>query len=100
METPLWEMALPLSIQTAMRTLLSLFEPSGTKETGGKKFIKRGLVGLALTHGKISYHSRLAIIDAKNGDILFLGDYTSWDPPGTNLLEKSFKKLPVKSATT
>jgi len=71
---------------------------AGTKETGTKKFMKRGLIGLAATHGKVLYRSRVAIIDAKSGDILFLGDYSSWDSPGTKLFEKSFKKLPVKSS--
>jgi hypothetical protein len=71
---------------------------AGTKETGTKKFMKRGLIGLAATHGKVLYRSRVAIIDAKSGDILFLGDYSSWDSPGTKLFEKSFKKLPVKNS--
>jgi hypothetical protein len=69
----------------------------GTQETTGKAIMKRGLVGMALTHGKIAYHSRVALVDARNGDVLFLGDYDSWGSPGTKLLQKSFKKLPVKT---
>jgi hypothetical protein len=67
----------------------------GAQETNGKTFMKRGLIGLALTHGKTQYRSKVALVDAKNGDVLFLGDYFSWDSPGSKLLEKSFKELPV-----
>ena len=52
---------------------------------------------MVATRGKTLYRSRVALVDAKSGDILFLGDYTSWNSPGPELIEKSFKKLPVKS---
>jgi hypothetical protein len=67
----------------------------GVQDTAGKAFMKGGLLGMAMTHGKVQYRSRVALVDAKNGDILFLGDYMSWGSPGTKLLEKSFKKLPM-----
>jgi hypothetical protein len=69
----------------------------GSQDTATKAFMRGGLIGMAMTHGKVQYRSRVALVDAKNGDILFLGDYTSWGSPGTKLLEKSFKKLPVKN---
>jgi hypothetical protein len=69
----------------------------GAQETNAKAFMKRGLLPMMLTRGKVQYHSRLALVDAKSGDILFLGDYQSWGTPGSKLFEQSFKKLPVKA---
>jgi hypothetical protein len=68
---------------------------AGAEETKSKAFLTGGLLGVALNGNKVFYRSRVAIIDGKNGDVLFLGDYTSKGTPGTKLLEKSFQKIPV-----
>src|ERR1700733_8253205 len=58
----------------------------GNQTTAGKAFMTGGLLGVAMTHGKVFYRSRVALVDAKTGDILFLGDYFSKGSPGTKLL--------------
>ena len=67
----------------------------GVQDTNGKAFMKGGLLGMMTSRGKTQYRSKVALVDAKSGDILFLGDYFSWGSPGTKLLESSFKQLPL-----
>jgi hypothetical protein len=69
---------------------------AGEQQTATKAFMKGGLLGMALTSGKVLYKSRIALVDARNGEILFLGEYFSWGTPSSKLFEKSFKQLPLK----
>lgn len=69
---------------------------AGVQETATKAFMKGGLLGMALTKGKVLYKTRVALVDARNGDILLLGEYLSWGTPGSKLFENSFKQLTIK----
>jgi hypothetical protein len=66
----------------------------GNKETKGKAFMNGGgLLGMALA-GEATFRSRVALVDAKNGDILFMGDYLTRGLPKDKTYEKSFKSIP------
>ena len=51
-----------------------------------------GLVGMAMS-GNPKYRSHVALVDAKTGDVLFLGDYFSSGLPNDKLLDKSFRSI-------
>jgi hypothetical protein len=74
--------------------VLVIVRAIGHKETKGKAFMTGGLLGMALS-GKTTFQSRVALVDAKNGDILFLGDYIGRGLPTYETYEKSFKSIPV-----
>ena len=67
---------------------LVLVRAVGSQETTGKAIMTKGIIGMVATRGKTLYRSRVALVDAKNGDILFLGDYTSWNSPGPELIRE------------
>lgn len=74
---------------------LVIARANGVKQTGAKTFMSGGgLLGVALAK-KATFRSRVALIDAKNGDILFLGDYISRGLPKDKTYEKSFQSIPV-----
>ena len=73
-----------------------IIRADGTKQTKGKSFMTGGLMGMALS-GKATFKSRVALVDAKSGDILFLGDYLSAGIPKDKTYEKSFKSIPVST---
>jgi hypothetical protein len=66
----------------------------GQKQTRAKAFMTGGLLGSALA-GSAVFQSRVAFVDAKNGDILFLGDYISRGLPKDKTYEKSFQNIPA-----
>jgi hypothetical protein len=71
---------------------LVIVRATGLKETKGKAFMTGGLLGMALS-GNATFQSRVALVDAKNGDILFLGDYVSSGLPKDKTYEKSFESI-------
>jgi hypothetical protein len=73
---------------------LVIVRSTGSQETKGKSFMTGGLLGMALS-GTPVFQSRVALVDAKNGDILFLGDYISRGLPHEKTYENSFKNIPV-----
>jgi len=73
---------------------LVVVRSQGVKETKGKSFMTGGLVGMALS-GNATYRSHVALVDAKTGDILFLGDYISVGLPKDKVFEKSFRSISV-----
>lgn len=73
---------------------LVIIRASGNQETKSKAFMTGGLLGMAMA-GKPTFQSRVALVDAKNGDILFLGDYVSEGLPKDKAYEKSFQAIPV-----
>jgi hypothetical protein len=66
----------------------------GEEMTKGKGFMTGGLIGMAAS-GTPTYRSRLALVDAKNGDILFFSDYISSNLPRAKVFDKSLEKVPV-----
>jgi len=74
---------------------LVIVRSEGLKETKGKSFMTGGLVGMALSKNA-TFRTHVAVVDAKNGDILFLGEYISSGLPKDKLFEKSFKSLRVE----
>jgi len=74
--------------------VLVIVRAIGHKETKGKAFMTGGLLGMALS-SKSTFQSKVALVDAKNGDILFLGDYMSRGLPTYETYEKSFKNIPI-----
>ena len=73
---------------------LVIVRATGSMETKGKSFMTGGLLGMAMS-GTPTFRSTVALVDAKNGDILFLGDYISRGLPKDKTYEKSFKNIPV-----
>jgi hypothetical protein len=74
---------------------LVIVRATGSTETKGKAFLSGGgLLGVAMA-GTPVFQSRVALVDAKNGDILFLGDYLSRGLPHEKTYENSFKNIPV-----
>jgi hypothetical protein len=73
---------------------LVIVRADGTKETAAKAFMGGGIIGAATSKNPL-FASRVALVDAKNGDILFLGDYLSKGLPKDKTYEKSFKSIPV-----
>jgi hypothetical protein len=71
---------------------LVIVRATGEKETKGKSFMTGGLIGMAMS-GNATFQSRVALVDAKNGDILFLGDYISSGLPKEKTYEKSFGNI-------
>ena len=67
----------------------------GAKETKSKAFMTGGLVGMALS-GEADFRTRVAIVDAKKGDILFVGDFVSRGLPSDKVYEHSFKNVPFQ----
>ena len=67
----------------------------GAKETKSKAFMTGGLLGMAMS-GEAEFRTRVAIVDAKNGDILFIGDFVSSGLPSDKVYEHSFKKIPFQ----
>lgn len=65
---------------------------SGEKMTGGKGFLTGGLVGLAMS-GSAEFVSHVALVDAKSGEILFLGQFLSSGLPKDKTYEKSFEHI-------
>jgi len=72
---------------------LVIVRSTGNKETKGKAFMTGGLLGMAMS-GDAMFRSRVALVDAKTGDILFMGDYISKGLPKDKTYEKSFKNIP------
>jgi hypothetical protein len=73
---------------------LVIVRATGQKATKSKAFMTGGLLGMALS-GNAVFQSRVAFVDAKNGDILFLGDYISRGLPKDKTYEKSFQNIPA-----
>ena len=73
---------------------LVIVRATGNQETKSKAFMTGGLMGMAMA-GEPTFQARVALVDAKNGDILFLGDYVSKGLPKDKTYEKSFHNIPV-----
>jgi hypothetical protein len=72
---------------------LVIIRAAGQKKTKSKTFMSGGgLIGVARS-GTPNFLSRVALVDAKNGDILFLGDYESHGMPKQKTYEKSFQSF-------
>ncbi|MBZ5671805.1 MAG: hypothetical protein LAO04_19020 [Acidobacteriia bacterium] len=71
---------------------LVIIRSDGQKQTKGKAFMTGGLVGMA-TSGKATFISRVALVDAKNGDILYLANYITSGIPNNKAFDKSFRSL-------
>ncbi len=71
---------------------LVIIRSDAQKQTKGRSFMTGGLVGMALS-GSATFVSRVVLVDAKNGDILFLGNYISSGIPKETLFEKSFRSI-------
>ena len=74
---------------------LVIIRAMGLKQTKGKSFMTGGLVGKARS-GTSDFQSHVAVVDAKNGVILFLGEYTSHGLPKEKTYEKSFLNITGK----
>ncbi len=66
----------------------------GRRKTKAKAFMTGGVLEMAMS-GKATFTSRVALVDAKSGDILFLGDYISRGLPTYETYEKSFRRIPA-----
>jgi hypothetical protein len=73
---------------------LIIIRADGIKMTKGKSLMTGGLIGVARA-GTAEVKSRVALVDARNGDVLFLGDYESRGLPSDKTYEKSFRHIPV-----
>jgi hypothetical protein len=71
---------------------LVIIRSDGTKQTKGKAFMTGGLVGMAAS-GKATFVSRVALVDAKNGDVLYLAVYVTSGIPKDKAFDKSFRSL-------
>ena len=71
---------------------LVMVRSDGVKQTKGKAFMSGGLVGMA-TSGKATFTTRVALVDAKSGDILYLCTYITSGLPSDKAFDKSFKKI-------
>jgi hypothetical protein len=71
---------------------LVFIRSDGQKQTKGKAFMTGGLVGMA-TAGKATFISRVVLVDAKNGDVLYLSNYISSGLPKDKTFAKSFRSL-------
>lgn len=74
---------------------LVLVRAVGSKETKSKAFMTGGLLGMAMA-GEATFRTRVVLVDAKNGDILFVGDYISRGLPSEKVYEHSFKNIPFQ----
>jgi hypothetical protein len=72
---------------------LVIIRAIGHRKTKTKAFMTGGLLEMAMSN-KATFQSRVALVDAKSGDILFLGDYVSRGLPTYETYEKSFKHIP------
>lgn len=64
----------------------------GSKQTKGKAFMTGGLAGMAMS-GTPTLRSRVALVDCRSGDILFLADVLTRGLPKDKTFEKSFSKI-------
>ena len=80
---------------TGTAQALVILRSTGVQLTKGKAYMSGGLLGMALGSKKPTYQSRVALVDAKNGDILFLGEYTTDGLPKDKTYDKSFQNIPV-----
>ncbi len=71
---------------------LVIIRADGSEKTKGKGFMTGGLMGMAGA-GIPMIRSRVAVVDAKNGNVLFLGDYRTQGVPSYKTFEKSFQKI-------
>jgi hypothetical protein len=80
---------------TGTSQALVILRSSGVQLTKGKAFMSGGLLGMAIGSKQPMYQTRVALVDAKNGDILFLGEYQTNGLPKDKTYEKSFQNIPV-----
>ena len=71
---------------------LVIIRADGEEKTKGKGFMTGGLAGMA-SAGIPMFRSRLAVVDARNGNVLFLGDYRTQGVPSYKTFEKSLQKF-------
>jgi hypothetical protein len=71
---------------------LVIIRSDGHKETKGRGVLTGGLAGLA-SSGTPQFVSHVVLADAKNGDVLFLGNYISSGIPKNKVFEKSFRSI-------
>ncbi len=78
-----------------MRGRIVIIRAEGLKQTKGKSFMTGGLIGMALSKNA-TFRSHVALVDAKTGDVLFLGDYVSSGLPKDKVFEKSFRSIAAR----
>lgn len=71
---------------------LVIIRSAGVKITKGKGMLTGGLVGLAASKNA-TFTTHVVLVDAKTGDVLFLGIYITSGIPKDKAFEKSFKKI-------
>jgi hypothetical protein len=71
---------------------LVIIRSDGQKQTKGKAFMTGGLVGMAAA-GKATFISHVVLVDAKNGDVLYLANYITSGLPKDKAFDKSFQSL-------
>jgi hypothetical protein len=64
----------------------------GVKLTKGKGMLTGGLIGLAASKSA-SFTTYVVLVDAKNGDVLFLDEFLTSGIPKDKTFDKSFKKI-------
>ena len=71
---------------------LVFIRAEGQKNTKGKGLMAGGLLGMALS-GAVIYKSKVAVVDARTGDIVFFGDYFGRGIPKDDKFADSFRKM-------
>jgi len=71
---------------------LVIVHADGVKQTKGKGALSGGLVGLAMSGG-VYYTTRVVLVDAKSGDVLFMDNFVTNGIPKDKVFEKSFKRI-------
>ncbi len=71
---------------------LLILRAEGRKNTKGKGFMAGGVLGMALS-GAVIYASKVAVVDARTGDIVFFGDYFGRGIPKDSKFADSFRKM-------
>ena len=68
---------------------------AGLNLTKAGALMTGGPIGLALVGGKTNFTTMVAVVDAKNGDVLYVGDYNTRGIPKDARFDKTFAKIPV-----
>jgi hypothetical protein len=71
---------------------LVIVRADAQKQTKGRSFMTGGLAGMAFS-GSATFITHVVLVDAKNGDILFLGNYISRGIPKDKAFEKGFQSI-------
>ncbi|MDR3677136.1 MAG: hypothetical protein P4N24_16720 [Acidobacteriota bacterium] len=71
---------------------LVIVRSQGVKMTKGKGMLTGGLIGLATTKNP-TFTTYVVIVDAKNGDVLYLDEFLTSGIPKDKVFDKSFKKF-------